>query len=363
MSTTTGMIIGSSRTVNELRALISQAASSDASVLILGESGTGKELVARALHTESKRSSSNFVPVNCGAIPRELLESELFGHKRGAFTGAISDRTGRFELAHKGTLFLDEIGDMPIEMQVKLLRVLQEHKVDPVGSTKSIDVDVRIIAATHRNLDSYIQEGDFREDLYYRLNVIPVILPSLRERQEDIPELIQFYLEKHIHDGQVASFDGALMDALCNYSWPGNIRELVNLVHRLCCFFPGQSISLSQIPASLLPRSIAELGASSAMGFDRRFPKQSELDLTIFDGGDNPVEDIVLRAQGSLGVQNATIPIEGLNLKNHLAEIEKQLIVDALSKCGGNVSQSARLLNLQRTTLIEKINKYEIQSN
>ena len=361
MRTTTDMIIGSSRAINELRALISQAASSDASVLILGESGTGKELVARALHTESKRSSSNFVPVNCGAIPRELLESELFGHKRGAFTGAISDRTGRFELAHNGTLFLDEIGDMPIEMQVKLLRVLQEQKVDPVGSAKSIDVNVRIVAATHRNLDSYIQEGGFREDLYYRLNVIPVILPSLRERQEDIPELIQFYLQKQSHDGQISSFDGALMDALCKYPWPGNIRELVNLVHRLCCFFPGQSISLSQIPASLLPRSIAELGASSALSFDLSSPRQSELDLTIFDGGDNPIEDIVLRAQGGAQFSNSTLPTEGLNLKNHLAEIEKQLIVDALSKCGGNVSQSAKLLNLQRTTLIEKINKYEIQ--
>jgi sigma-54 specific flagellar transcriptional regulator A len=355
------MIIGSSRAINELRALISQAASSDASVLILGESGTGKELVARALHTESKRSSSNFVPVNCGAIPRELLESELFGHKRGAFTGAISDRTGRFELAHNGTLFLDEIGDMPIEMQVKLLRVLQEQKVDPVGSTKSIDVNVRIVAATHRNLDSYIQEGGFREDLYYRLNVIPVILPSLRERQEDIPELIQFYLQKQSHDGQISSFDGALMDALCKYPWPGNIRELVNLVHRLCCFFPGQSISLSQIPASLLPRSIAELGASSALSFDLSSPRQSELDLTIFNGGENPIEDIVLRAQGGDQFSNSTLPTEGLNLKNHLAEIEKQLIIDALSKCGGNVSQSAKLLNLQRTTLIEKINKYEIQ--
>jgi sigma-54 specific flagellar transcriptional regulator A len=361
LSTTTDIIIGSSRAINELRALISQAASSDASVLILGESGTGKELVARALHTESKRSSSNFVPVNCGAIPRELLESELFGHKRGAFTGAISDRMGRFELAHNGTLFLDEIGDMPIEMQVKLLRVLQEQKVDPVGSTKSIDVNVRIVAATHRNLDTYIQEGDFREDLYYRLNVIPVILPSLRERQEDIPDLIQFYLQKHPHDGQVSSFDGALMDALCKYPWPGNIRELVNLVHRLCCFFPGQSISLSQIPASLLPRSIAELGASSALSFDCSSPKQSELDLTIFDGGDNPIEDIVLRAQGVVQSSNSTLPTEGLNLKNHLAEIEKQLIIDALSKCGGNVSQSAKLLNLQRTTLIEKINKYEIE--
>jgi len=362
LSTTSDMIIGSSRAINELRALISQAASSDASVLVLGESGTGKELVARALHTESNRAASNFVPVNCGAIPRELLESELFGHKRGAFTGAIADRTGRFQLAHNGTLFLDEIGDMPTEMQVKLLRVLQERKVDPVGSTKSVDVDVRIIAATHRNLDSYIQAGDFREDLYYRLNVIPVILPSLRERQEDIPELIQFYLEKHTQDGQITSFDGALMDALCRYPWPGNIRELVNLVHRLCCFFPGQPVRLSKIPAALLPRGIAEFGASGAISFDRSSPQQSEMDLTIFDGGDNPVEDIILRAQGSAPAPDATLPLDGLNLKNHLAEIEKQLIVDALSKCDGNVSQSARLLNLQRTTLIEKINKYEIQS-
>ena len=359
---TTQMIIGSSRVISELRALISQAASSDAGVLILGESGTGKELVARALHTESIRSKANFVPVNCGAIPGELLESELFGHKRGAFTGAISDRTGRFELAHQGTLFLDEIGDMPLEMQVKLLRVLQEQKVDPVGSTKSIDVNVRIVAATHRNLDDYIRDGEFREDLYYRLNVIPVILPSLRERQEDIPELLRFYLERHAHNGQVTRFDGALTDALCHYAWPGNIRELVNLVHRLCCFFPGQNIGLAQIPASLLPKGIAEYGASSKIGFDRQSPQQSELDLTIYDGGDNPVEDIILRAQGGLEASPARLPRDGLNLKSHLADIEKQLIEDALTKCGGNVSQSAKLLNLQRTTLIEKINKYAIQA-
>ena len=311
---TTQMIIGSSRVISELRALISQAASSDASVLILGESGTGKELVARALHTESTRSKANFVPVNCGAIPGELLESELFGHKRGAFTGAISDRTGRFELAHQGTLFLDEIGDMPLEMQVKLLRVLQEQKVDPVGSTKSIDVNVRIVAATHQNLDDYIRDGEFREDLYYRLNVIPVILPSLRERQEDIPELLQFYLERHAHNGQVSRFDGALTEALCHYPWPGNIRELVNLVHRLCCFFPGQNIGLSQIPASLLPKGIAEYGASSAIGFDRKSPQQSELDLTIYDGGDNPIEDIILRAQCGLQASPAQLPRDGFNL-------------------------------------------------
>ena len=359
----TEMIIGTSRAISELRGLIKQAAVSNASVLILGESGTGKELVARALHTESSRARSNFVPVNCGAIPKELLESELFGHKRGAFTGAIADRTGRFELADKGTLFLDEIGDMPLEMQVKLLRVLQEQKVDPVGSTKSIDVDVRIVAATHRNLHEFIENGDFREDLYYRLNVIPIVLPSLRERQQDIPELVQFYLARQPHSGDPSSFDGALMEALCQYDWPGNIRELVNLVHRLCCFFPGKKVALSQIPASLLPKEIAQCGAGQGLNFDAESPQQNELDLTIYDStSDNPVEDIIMLAQGHDSNIKPGVPKAGLNLKSHLAEIEKQLISDALAKCDGNVSQSARLLNLQRTTLIEKINKYGLQS-
>ncbi len=358
----TEMIIGNSRAVSELRGLIKQAAVSNASVLILGESGTGKELVARALHTESNRSRSNFVPVNCGAIPKELLESELFGHKRGAFTGAIADRMGRFELANDGTLFLDEIGDMPLEMQVKLLRVLQEQKVDPVGSTKSIEVDVRIVAATHRNLHKFIENGDFREDLYYRLNVIPIILPSLRERPQDIPELVHFYLQRQSHSGQSSSFDGALMEALCNYDWPGNIRELVNLVHRICCFFPAQKVALSQIPASLLPIDIAKFGARQGINFDPESPQQNELDLTIYDStSENPVEDIIMLAQGYETNLSSGIPQAGLNLKGHLAEIEKQLITDALNKCDGNVSQSARLLNLQRTTLIEKINKYGLQ--
>ena len=204
------LIIGKSRAVSELRGLIRQAATSDASVLILGESGTGKELVARALHSDSNRSTQQFVPVNCGAIPSELLESELFGHKKGAFTGAISDRTGRFVLANQGTLFLDEIGDMPIEMQVKLLRVLQEQTVDPVGSSKSVPVDVRVVAATHRDLDKYIDRGDFREDLFYRLNVIPIILPALRDRREDIPELIQYYLTRTLALWQRLPFSMAL---------------------------------------------------------------------------------------------------------------------------------------------------------
>ena len=359
------LIIGKSRAVTELRGLIRQSATSDASVLILGESGTGKELVARALHTESTRSSQQFVPVNCGAIPKELLESELFGHKKGAFTGAISDRIGRFALANSGTLFLDEIGDMPLEMQVKLLRVLQEGVVDPVGSTKPLPVDVRVVAATHRDLDQYIERGDFREDLFYRLNVIPMILPALRERREDIPELIQYYLEKHAGvDGEMPIFDGSLIEALCDYDWPGNIRELVNLVHRLSCFFPNQKVSLAHVPANLLPAEIARFGATSHHGFVDGGPIQSELDLSLYvPEADNPVEDTIMRAQGFTSapvVMTDSFPEDGVHLKDHLAEIERNLIIKALEESNGNVSQSARLLNLQRTTLIEKINKYKL---
>ncbi len=359
------LIIGKSRAVNELRSLIRQAAASDASVLILGESGTGKELVARALHSGSQRSERQFVPVNCGAIPSELLESELFGHRKGAFTGAIADRTGRFELANNGTLFLDEIGDMPLEMQVKLLRVLQEQTVDPVGSTKSISVDVRVVAATHRDLDNHVDSGDFREDLFYRLNVIPIILPALRERREDIPDLIQHYLEKHVSaDGEMPIFDGSLIEALCDYSWPGNIRELVNLVHRLSCFFPNQKVSLSQVPANLLPSDIARFGAASGQGFVDGGPVQNELDLSLYASeADNPVEDAIALAQGFVSApvsRSASFPERGVHLKDHLAEIERNLIMQALEESKGNVSHSARLLNLQRTTLIEKINKYKL---
>ena len=356
------MIIGTSRAISETRGLIRQAATSDASVLILGESGTGKELVARALHAGSARAGKQFVPVNCGAIPGELLESELFGHKKGAFTGAISDRVGRFELAHEGTLFLDEIGDMPLEMQVKLLRVLQERSVDPVGSTKSIPVNVRVVAATHRNLDTHIANGSFREDLFYRLNVIPIILPALRERKEDIPELVTHYLERHTSHGEAPVFDGALLEALCEYDWPGNIRELVNLVHRLCCFFPDQKVRLSQVPANLLPEQVAAFGAGKNMSFAEDAPVQTELDLSLYaPDADNPVEDIIMRAQGVVEPQSIEVfPENGLHLKDHLADIERQLIIKALEESDGNVSQSARLLNLQRTTLIEKINKYKL---
>jgi sigma-54 specific flagellar transcriptional regulator A len=356
------MIIGTSRAISETRGLIRQAATSNASVLILGESGTGKELVARALHAGSSRADRQFVPVNCGAIPGELLESELFGHKKGAFTGAISDRVGRFELANDGTLFLDEIGDMPLEMQVKLLRVLQERSVDPVGSTKSIPVDVRVVAATHRDLDSHIAKGNFREDLYYRLNVIPIVLPALRERKEDIPVLVNHYLSQHATPRGAPVFDSALLDALCEYDWPGNIRELVNLVHRLCCFFPNQKVSLANIPANLLPSPVAAFGAGHNRTYAEGAPVQAELDLSLYaPDAENPVEDVIMRAQGLVEPQSIeAFPEDGLHLKDHLADIERQLILKALEESDGNVSQSARLLNLQRTTLIEKINKYKL---
>ncbi|MDC1208240.1 sigma-54 dependent transcriptional regulator [Litorivicinus sp.] len=355
------MIIGKSREVSELRGLIRQAAKSDASVLILGESGTGKELVAKALHAGSARSAKQFVPVNCGAIPSELLESELFGHKKGAFTGAISDRVGRFELASKGTLFLDEIGDMPLEMQVKLLRVLQERSVDPVGSSRSVAIDVRVVAATHRNLEMHIEKGMFREDLFYRLNVIPIVLPSLRERKQDIPELINHFINQHRVEHGRPTFDADLFEALCEYEWPGNIRELLNLVHRLCCFFPNQKIALSKIPASLLPGPIAPYGARHSSAFIDGAPQQSELDLSLFEPeAANPVEDVIMRAQSSNPGSDNNLPESGLNLKDHLADIEKNLIIKALQESDGNVSQTARLLNLQRTTLIEKINKYKL---
>ena len=220
-------IVGSSREINELRALIEVVGPSGSTVLILGDSGTGKELVAKALHSCSERADGPFIPVNCGAIPRELLESELFGHRKGSFTGAISDRKGRFELANGGTLFLDEIGDMSMDLQVKLLRVLQERIIDPVGSTQSTNIDVRVVAATHKNIEKLIQQGDFREDLFYRLNVMPMEIKALQERREDIPMLFEHFAKHHAKAGQppITMMSGS-MQLLIQYDWPGNVHEI-----------------------------------------------------------------------------------------------------------------------------------------
>ena len=247
-------IIGKSAHTRTLLDLIKVLAGSNSTVLITGESGTGKELVAQALHRQSGRRQAPFVPINCGAIPKDLLESELFGHRKGAFTGAVSDRVGRFEMAHGGTLFLDEIGDLPLDMQVKLLRVLQDRCILPVGASRSVEIDVRVIAATHKNLAQDVAQARFREDLYYRLNVLPCHTAPLRERVEDIADLLAFYAQRHAPaETEPIRFDADLMQALLAYPWPGNVRELSNLVDRFTTLFPGQCVQLRVIPVSMLP--------------------------------------------------------------------------------------------------------------
>ena len=376
-------IIGVSPEIRALRELIKTLGPSDSTVLILGESGTGKELVAKALHECSSRAKGPFIPVNCGAIPRDLLESELFGHKRGSFTGAISDRKGRFQLADKGTLFLDEIGDMSMDLQVKLLRVLQERKVDPVGSLGAIPIDVRVIAATHQNIESLIDEGRFRKDLYYRLNIMPVEVQPLAERVKDIPVLIEHFARQQAQGAKVPiSISQASMELLSNYEWPGNVRELSNLIDRYTTLYAGQEVDLRSVPVSMVPAGIKKLMERDCIGVANRaqlgnietkpsarklkFVKEENFRLSsikpkdkensILDSPIDEVQRVIALAQGG-----QDFPDEGVELKQRLLEIETHLIREALSKAKGNVSKTARLLSLQRTTLIEKINKYGIQ--
>ena len=370
--------IGASAGAEAIRHLIERVASSTATVLITGESGTGKELVARALHDQSDRSGGNFVPINCATIPKDLLESELFGHRKGAFTGAMADRIGRFELAHGGTIFWDEIGDLSLDMQVKLLRVLQERTVDPVGGLKSVEVDVRVVAATHRDLEAEIEAGRFREDLYYRLNVLPLNTPALRQRTQDVPALLAHFAEHFAVKGQTPiSFTADFIEALKDYAWPGNVRELSNLVDRFNTLFSGQLLSLATVPSSLLPKGLRTLQAQRvstpiADSLEIVAPLSAKdmlqsANAEVMNPFANPappltmdlhneVEDIIMLAQGL-----PSLPPEGLSLKDRLADIERDLIVQALNRTDGNVSQTARLPNLQRTTLIEKLNKYDLR--
>jgi sigma-54 specific flagellar transcriptional regulator A len=370
--------IGASPSAEALRTMIARVASSMATALITGESGTGKELVARALHDQSDRSQANFVPINCAAIPTGLVESELFGHRKGSFTGAMTDRVGRFELAHGGTIFLDEIGDLSLDMQVKLLRVLQERKVDPVGGTKSIPVDVRVVAATHRDLEHEITAGRFREDLYYRLNVLPLNTPALRQRSQDVPVLLAHFSSHFAQKGQTPiTFAADFMGALQDYGWPGNVRELSNLVDRFSTLFSGQQLKLNTVPPTLLPKGLQFIQAERLAGMpqvESELPVVSSASIEnqsanadVMNPFANPtpdqamdnhneVEHIIMLAQGL-----PSLPPEGLSLKDRLADIERDLIVQALQRTDGNVSQTARLLNLQRTTLIEKLNKYDLR--
>ena len=370
--------IGASPSAEAIRHLIERVASSNATVLITGESGTGKELVARALHDQSDRCGGNFVPINCAAIPKDLLESELFGHRKGAFTGAMTDRIGRFEMAHGGTIFLDEIGDLSLDMQVKLLRVLQERTVDPVGGLKSVEVDVRVVAATHRDLEAEIEAGRFREDLYYRLNVLPLNTPALRQRTQDVPALLMHFAEYFAAKGQKPiTFSNDFLEALKDYAWPGNVRELSNLVDRFNTLFSGQMLTLATVPSSLLPKGLRALQAERVStplidsleivapisNHDLHQSANAEV-MNPFANPVSPlamdmhneVQDIIMLAQGL-----PSLPPEGLSLKDRLADIERDLILQALNRTDGNVSQTARLLNLQRTTLIEKLNKYDLR--
>jgi sigma-54 specific flagellar transcriptional regulator A len=313
--------VGQSAPMQRVNALIRQVAPFDSSVLVLGESGTGKELVARTIHDCSPRRDKPFVAINCGAIPAELLESELFGHEKGAFTGAISTRKGRFEMAEGGTLFLDEIGDMSLPMQVKLLRVLQERVFERVGGNKPQRCDVRIIAATHRNLEQSIENGLFREDLFYRLNVFPMEMPPLRERLDDLSSLIAEFNQRLAQRGlSNVRFAGSALSALRGYAWPGNVRELSNLVERMAILLPHGEIRASELPERYR-------GASAVQPF------------TGFNDA-------------------ATLPAGGLDLKDHLAGIEIGLIRQALDSANGVVAHAAKLLRVQRTTLVEKLRKY-----
>jgi len=378
MTVNTPQFIGDSDAVRAIRGLLPVVALSNSTVLITGESGTGKEIVARSLHDLSGRSAGNFVPINCAAIPKDLIESELFGHSKGAFTGAATDRKARFELAHNGSIFLDEIGDLSLELQVKLLRVLQERVVDPVGGAKAISINVRVIAATHRDLEAEIVAGRFREDLYYRLNVLPISTPPLRERSADVPLLLNFFAESFKVQGEKPiSFSPDFMQALKAYHWPGNVRELSNLVDRFSTLFAGQRLSLRSLPVALLPKGLAALqllADEGGLGDEEAAPLPDAPAWENSPVADGVVGEVsaqaydesnasVLEQMTFLSEGLAVLPPEGLSLKNRLAEIERDLISQALSRTKGNVSQTARILNLQRTTLIEKIQKFGLRAN
>jgi len=333
-------IVGNSQGIRDVFGVVEKAAASESTVMIFGESGTGKELIARALHQNSKRASKPFIAVNCGAIPHELLESELFGYEKGAFTGASHTRIGRLELANEGTVFLDEIGDMPAMLQVKLLRVLAEQEIDRLGGSKPVKVNVRFITATHRNIEDAIKEGKFREDLYYRLNIIPIVIPPLRDRKSDIPLLVQHFLKKcnENQDQQAKVISDETIQMLANYSWPGNIRELGNFIERMVVLSVGDNITPRDLPEKVLgevPRESLPPMEKPGCELSPTEMLQNGLKQSFFIG----------------------LPEGGINLKNAVEEFERGLITEALEKTNWVKNKAAGLLELNRTTLVEKIKK------
>ena len=333
-------IIGESKPIRDVFDVVLRAAGSQSTVMIYGESGTGKELIARALHMNSPRASKPFIAVNCGAIPHELLEGELFGYEKGSFTGAVNTRIGRMELANQGTIFFDEIGDMPTSLQVKLLRVLAEREIDRIGSTKPTPIDIRVITATHRNLEESIKEGSFREDLFYRLNIIPINLPPLRERKTDIPLLADHLLKQFNRTAIPKTISDEAMQFLVNYSWPGNIRELANFIERMVVLSIGSTITPRDLPEKVLGDT----------------PKEKWQPLEEDEEG-NPAQILQQSLRQSFHVG---IPEEGINLKKTVEEFEKELLLEALEKTGWVKNKAANLLGLNRTTLVEKLKKMKI---
>ena len=349
-------MVGNSDSMAQVRFLIAQVAKTDANVLVLGPSGTGKEVVARNIHLLSNRANGPFVPINCGAIPAELLESELFGHEKGAFTGAISTRKGRFELAQGGTLFLDEIGDMPLNMQVKLLRVLQERTYERVGGTSAIKADVRIVAATHRDLEQMIENDSFREDLYYRLNVFPIETPALSERSEDLPLLVQELLRRLSagHQAQV-KFTEHAMQSLQLHSWPGNVRELANLLERMVIMYPDQVVDVAE-----LPQKYRHLDIDSYVPQYPESLQERDLLNELFQSTEDDTPDMAFASTVMAQPAEQELPDQGLDLKEYLAELEIRFISQALERHEFVVARAAEVLGLRRTTLVEKMRKYNL---
>jgi sigma-54 dependent transcriptional regulator, flagellar regulatory protein len=353
------MPTGSSPAVREASALIRQVAAHDSSVLILGESGTGKELAARAIHDASPRRQRPFVAINCGAIPAELLESELFGHEKGSFTGAIAARKGRFEIAEGGTLFLDEIGDMSLPMQVKLLRVLQERVFERVGNHTPIRCNVRIIAATHRNLEDSITRGAFREDLFYRLNVFPIEMPALRTRIEDLPLLVRDFSDRNVEAGRSkVELTARTMKVLGAYPWPGNVRELGNLIERLSILCPNRRVDVADLPPRYRPAAL--LAQLNLDAIPDELPQIEEAAEAEESGSIDESGVIAMLTEQDSNEAVVQLPAEGLDLRDHLFSIERGLIQQALSRSGGTVAHAARLLKLRRTTLVEKLRKFQM---
>jgi sigma-54 dependent transcriptional regulator, flagellar regulatory protein len=372
---------GGSIPIRDAISLIRQVAAHDSTVLVLGESGTGKEVAARAIHDLSPRRNRPFVAVNCGAIPADLLESELFGHEKGAFTGAVCARKGRFEIAEGGTLFLDEIGDMSPTMQVKLLRVLQERVFERVGNHVPTRCNVRIIAATHRNLEESIARGSFREDLFHRLNVFPIEMPALRSRVEDLPLLVRDLIAANAAEGRGhLQLSQRTLGALALCPWTGNVRELANLIERLSIVCAGRVVEVADLPPKYRPPvdwtlevkaldsslCVAALDdPSQSIAVEGRAAALDEQDvLNVLESAPlDPNTSEPTSSIASLGADSlAILPDEGLDLREHLLAIERRLVEQALERSKGTVAHAARLLNLRRTTLVEKLRKLGIVS-